>query len=94
MDEHDQADRREAAQAVERALSVLFGRARSFSLQVAKQVHPGLDTASYALLVHMYETGPVRAAEFRKADRPDRGRRAADDDDRQSRYAPRFHRRT
>ena len=64
MDEHDQADRREAAQAVERELSVLFGRARSFSLQVAAAVHPGLDTASYALLVHLYETGPVRAAEI------------------------------
>lgn len=64
MDEHDQADRREAAQSVERALSVLFGRARSFSLQVAAAVHPGLDTASYALLVHLYETGPVRAAEI------------------------------
>jgi DNA-binding MarR family transcriptional regulator len=64
VDEHDQADRREAAQAVERALSVLFGRARSFSLQVAAAVHPGLDTASYALLVHLYETGPVRAAEI------------------------------
>ena len=64
MDEHEQGDRREAAQAVERSLSVLFGRARSFSLQVAKQVHPGLDTASYALLVHLYETGPVRAAEI------------------------------
>jgi DNA-binding MarR family transcriptional regulator len=49
---------------VERALSVLFGRARSFSLQVAAAVHPGLDTASYALLVHLYETGPVRAAEI------------------------------
>ncbi|MFC0439847.1 MarR family winged helix-turn-helix transcriptional regulator [Kutzneria buriramensis] len=64
MDEQEQADRREAAQAVERALSVLFGRARSFSLQVAAAVHPGLDTASYALLVHLYETGPVRAAEI------------------------------
>lgn len=64
MDEHEQADHREALQAVERSLSVLFGRARSFSLQVAKEVHPGLDTASYALLVHLYETGPVRAAEI------------------------------
>ena len=64
MDEHEQADHREALQAVERSLSVLVGRARSFSLQVAKEVHPGLDTASYALLVHLYETGPVRAAEI------------------------------
>jgi DNA-binding MarR family transcriptional regulator len=64
VDEQEQADRREAAQALERALSVLFGRARSFSLQVAAAVHPGLDTASYALLVHLYETGPVRAAEI------------------------------
>ena len=57
-------DRREAAQAVERELSVLFGRARSVSLHFAAQVHPGLDAASYALLVHLFHTGPVRAAEI------------------------------
>lgn len=64
MDEHDTADRKDAAQAVERQLAVLFGRARSVSLQLAAQVHPGLDSASYALLVHLFDTGPVRAAEI------------------------------
>ncbi|GDY33244.1 MarR family winged helix-turn-helix transcriptional regulator [Gandjariella thermophila] len=57
-------DRRAAAQAVERELSVLFGRARSLSLLFAAEVHPGLDAASYALLLHLVDTGPVRAAEL------------------------------
>jgi DNA-binding MarR family transcriptional regulator len=64
VDEHDKADRKDAAQAVERQLAVLFGRARSVSLQIANEVHPGLDSASYALLVHLFDTGPVRAAEI------------------------------
>ncbi|WP_035968119.1 MarR family winged helix-turn-helix transcriptional regulator [Kutzneria albida] len=62
--DEDAADRREAAQAVERELSVLFGRARSISLQLAAEVHPGLDSASYALLLHLFDAGPVRAAEI------------------------------
>jgi DNA-binding MarR family transcriptional regulator len=57
-------ERRSAAQAVERELSVLFGRARSVSLLLAREVHPGLDSASYALLLHLLDTGPARAAEL------------------------------
>lgn len=64
MDSGEQSDRKDAAQAVERELSVLFGRARSVSLQLAAEVHPGLDAASYALLLHLFDTGPVRAAEI------------------------------
>ncbi|MCP2169899.1 MarR family winged helix-turn-helix transcriptional regulator [Goodfellowiella coeruleoviolacea] len=56
-------EHRVAAQAVERELSVLFGRARSLSLALAAQVHPGLDAASYALLVHLNDTGAARAVD-------------------------------
>ncbi|GGS20557.1 transcriptional regulator [Actinokineospora fastidiosa] len=56
-------DRLRAAQDLERELSKLFGRARSLSLTLAARVHPDLDSASYALLLHLGDTGPVRAAE-------------------------------
>ncbi|KAA2251385.1 winged helix DNA-binding protein [Solihabitans fulvus] len=49
--------------AVERELSVLFSRARSLSMSLAAQVHPGLDAASYALLLHVADVGSARAAE-------------------------------
>jgi DNA-binding MarR family transcriptional regulator len=57
-------ERRSAAQAVERELSVLFGRARSVSLLLAAEVHPGLDAASYALLLHLADIGRARAADL------------------------------
>ncbi|RLK60344.1 MarR family winged helix-turn-helix transcriptional regulator [Actinokineospora cianjurensis] len=55
--------RETAAQDLERELSKLFGRARSLSLTFAARVHPGLDSASYALLVHLSGIAPVRAAD-------------------------------
>lgn len=54
--------RETAARALERELSVLFGRARSVSLSLVAQVHPDLDSASYALLLRLDDCGPVRAA--------------------------------
>ena len=64
MDEHsaERGERRGAAHAVERELSVLFGRARSFSLSLAAELHPGLDAALYVFLLHLIDVGPVRAA--------------------------------
>ncbi|MGX7823940.1 MarR family winged helix-turn-helix transcriptional regulator [Actinokineospora sp. 24-640] len=56
-------DRQRAGQDLERELSKLFGRARSLSLTLAARVHPGLDGASYALLLHLSDIGPVRAAD-------------------------------
>jgi DNA-binding MarR family transcriptional regulator len=55
--------RESAARALERELSVLFGRARSVSLNLVAQIHPELDSASYALLLRLDDTGPVRAAD-------------------------------
>lgn len=56
-------DRDAATHALERELSVLFGRARSVSLTLAARVHPELDAACYALLLHLGDVGPVRAAD-------------------------------
>jgi DNA-binding MarR family transcriptional regulator len=56
-------ERESATHALERELSVLFGRARSVSLSLAARVHPELDAACYALLLHFNDIGPVRAAD-------------------------------
>lgn len=59
----EQDAREDGATAIERELSVLFARARSFSLTFAAQVHPELDSASYALLLRLTDIEPTRAAE-------------------------------
>lgn len=56
-------ERRRAGQDFERELSKLFGRARSLSLSLAARVHPDLDGAAYALLLHIDDVGPARAAD-------------------------------
>lgn len=58
----EQDAREDGAKAIERELSVLFARARSFSLTFAAQVHPELDSASYTLLLRISDAEPVRAA--------------------------------
>ena len=60
---HPSGDRETAAHDLERELSVLFGRARSVSLSLAAQIHPGLDAACYAMLLHLGDISPVRAAD-------------------------------
>ncbi|WP_235926049.1 MarR family winged helix-turn-helix transcriptional regulator [Actinokineospora pegani] len=62
MDEQS-GERENAAQDLERELSKLFGRARSLSMTFASRVHTGLDAASYALLLHLSDISPVRAAD-------------------------------
>lgn len=42
---------------------MLFGRARSVSLTLAAQIHPGLDAACYSMLLHLGDISPVRAAD-------------------------------
>ncbi|MCE7005253.1 MarR family winged helix-turn-helix transcriptional regulator [Kibdelosporangium philippinense] len=56
-------ERESATRALERELSVLIGRARSISLSLAARVHPELDAACYAMLLHLGDIGPVRAAD-------------------------------
>lgn len=64
MVEDGSDERKVVAQRVEREMSVLFGRARSVSLSLASQVHPGLDAASYALLLRCAADCPARAADI------------------------------
>jgi DNA-binding MarR family transcriptional regulator len=52
------------AGSLERELTVLFRRARAASGEVAREVHPGLETAAYGLLVRLDEAEPERATEL------------------------------
>jgi DNA-binding MarR family transcriptional regulator len=63
VNESEHGEREAAAHGLEHELSVLFGRARSVSLTLAAQVHPGMDAASYAMLLHLVGVGPLRAAD-------------------------------
>lgn len=49
---------------VEHELAVLFRRARSFSGELAREVHPGLEPAAYALLQRVEEVGEVRLTDL------------------------------
>ena len=56
-------DRDDVARAVERELSVLFGKSRAVSVELAAHVHPDVDTASYVMLLQLHEWGAVRGAD-------------------------------
>lgn len=45
-------------------MAVLFRRARAFSGEIAKEVHPGLEPAAYALLLRVDEVGEVRMTDL------------------------------
>lgn len=45
-------------------MAVLFRRARSFSGELAREVHPGLEPAAYALLLRVEELGSVRLTDL------------------------------
>jgi DNA-binding MarR family transcriptional regulator len=49
---------------VEHEMAVLFRRARSFSRELAREVHPGLEPAAYALLLRVEELGSVRLTDL------------------------------
>ncbi len=50
--------------AVEHELAVLFRRARAFSGELAREVHPGLESGAYALLLRVEEVGAVRLTDL------------------------------
>lgn len=50
--------------AIERELRILLRRVRSYSIELARSVHPALDPAVYALLVDIADSCPVRAADL------------------------------
>ncbi len=47
----------EEVAALERELSVLLRRARAFSGELARTVHPDLEAAAYGLLMHVVDAG-------------------------------------
>ncbi len=49
---------------IERELRRLLRRARIYSTQLARQVHPALDPAIYGLLVDIGDKAPARAADL------------------------------
>lgn len=50
--------------ALERELTVLFRRARAYSGELARAVHPDLEPAAYGLLVRLEEAEPERATDL------------------------------
>lgn len=50
--------------AVEHEMAVLFRRARAFSGELAREVHPGLEPAAYAFLLRVEEVGAVRLTDL------------------------------
>lgn len=53
--------------ALERELTVLLRRARAFSAELSRTVHPDLEPAAYGLLMHVvegYEQGHARATDL------------------------------
>lgn len=49
---------------LERELAVLLRRARAFSDDLARTVHPDLEAAAYGLLMHVVDSDGVRAADL------------------------------
>lgn len=58
---------------ITRELRTLLDRSRSYSVQMAATVHPGLDATQYLLLVDIAEMAPVRAAGLVARRRVDKG---------------------
>lgn len=54
----------DAADALERELTVLFRRARAASGELARAVHPELEPAAYGLLARLQEAEPERATDL------------------------------
>ncbi|GAA3375509.1 MarR family transcriptional regulator [Streptomyces sannanensis] len=50
--------------ALERELAVFLRRARASSGEMAREVHPELESAAYGLLVRLEEAGPQRATDL------------------------------
>jgi DNA-binding MarR family transcriptional regulator len=49
---------------VEQELAILLRRARAYSEDIARELHPGLHGASYALLARLQDCGATRASEL------------------------------
>jgi hypothetical protein len=58
------SDERVFYAALERELGLLLRRGASLNREVAAEVHPGLDAASYSTLARIAATAPARASEL------------------------------
>lgn len=56
-----------AVEALELELAVLLRRARAFSAQIAREVHPDLEPGAYGLLVRLAATGGERLTDLAAA---------------------------
>ena len=56
-----------AVEALELELAVLLRRARAFSTQIAREVHPDLEPGAYGLLVRLAATGGERLTDLAAA---------------------------
>ncbi|MBC6456942.1 MarR family winged helix-turn-helix transcriptional regulator [Actinomadura sp. HBU206391] len=65
-DEHagQRVDEHEAYCAVEQQLGVLLRRARAFSAEMGREVHPELEPGAYSLLIRIDEVGPARSSDL------------------------------
>lgn len=52
------------SEVIENELRQLLSRSRSFSVELARRVHPDLEPALYVLLVQLAEQGQVRAVDL------------------------------
>ncbi len=62
MTAHTSTDRRQSLRRIEQEVGVLIRRVRRVIGERARAVHPDLQPASYLLLAHVAEAGPVRAS--------------------------------
>lgn len=56
-----------AIEDLEQELSVLWRRARSGSLRMAREVHPEMEPSAYGLLVLLHQQGPMRLTDLSAA---------------------------
>jgi len=66
-------DRASSLRQIEHELGVLIRRVRRVILDQARAVHPELQSATYLLLTHLDESGPLRASALVEATGVDKG---------------------
>ena len=66
-DSTGEAENDAAIEDLEQELSVLWRRARSSSLQIARQIHPDMEPSAYGLMVLLQQQGPMRLTDLASA---------------------------
>lgn len=60
----EEMQRQAISEQVERELTALFRRIRSFAFSVAEDVHPGLEPASYGMMGVIHDAGSLRGSDI------------------------------